>query len=104
MILLVASTECTEAIYPSMKRCCIVKKCKEVLNEIDLHILIHTMPYEIDQLEVLLTQFKHSSKYLTGDDVVLVDVVLNNNLIDWENSSFPKEYFTDKFTNNLFSA
>lgn len=74
-----------------------VKKCKEVLNEIDLHILIHTMPYEIDQLEVLLTQFKHSSKYLTGDDVVLVDVVLNNNLIDWENSSFPKEYFTDKF-------
>jgi hypothetical protein len=75
-----------------------VKKCKEILNEIDLHILIHIMPYEIDQLEILLTQLKHNSKYLTEDDVILVDVLLNLNLIDWGNSIFPKSYFIDKLS------
>jgi hypothetical protein len=73
-----------------------VKKCKEILNEIDLHMLIHIMPYEIDQLEILLTQLKHNSKYLTEDDTILVDILLNLNLVDWDNSTFPKSYFINK--------
>lgn len=75
-----------------------VKKCKEVLDKIDLHVLIHIMPYEIDQLEILLTQLKHNSKYLTEDDTILVDVLLNLNLVDWDNSSFPKSYFIEKLS------
>jgi len=75
-----------------------VKKCKEVLDEIDLHVLIHIMPYEIDQLEILLTQLKHNSKFLTEEDTILVDVLLNLNLIDWNNSVFPKSYFIDKLS------
>ena len=55
------------------------------------------MPYEIDQLELLLTQFKHSAKYLNENDIVLVDVILNNNLTDWNKSIFPKSYFINKF-------
>ena len=74
-----------------------VNKCKEVLGEVDLHMLIHIMPYEIDQLELLLTQFKHSAKYLNENDIVLVDVILNNNLTDWNKSIFPKSYFINKF-------
>jgi hypothetical protein len=62
-----------------------------------LQILIHILPQEIDQLELLLTQFKYNSIYLEDTDEVLFDVVLNNNLTNWDESSFPKSYFNNKF-------
>lgn len=74
-----------------------VNKCKEILGEIDLQILIHILPQEIDNLEQLLIQLKHGSKHLDTSDLVLVDVILNNNLTDWDKSIFPKEYFNNKF-------
>ena len=44
----------------------------------------------------LLVRLKYNSLYL-GDQKVLVDVLLNNNLTDWEKSLIPKSFFTDKF-------
>lgn len=75
-----------------------IGKCKEVLGENDLHIVLHVMPYEIDQLEQLLLKLKVSSNYLSYSDRVIVDVVLNLNLVDWENSSLPKSFFINKFS------
>lgn len=64
-----------------------------------LQISIHTLPQEIDQLEYQLLQLKQNSNYLTPEDKVIVDVVLNLNLVKWSESTIPKSFFTDKFKN-----
>ena len=58
-------------------------------------ILIHILPQEIDQLETTLIQLKKSSKYVT-DENFLVEVVLNNNLINWEQSKLDSKFFINK--------
>jgi hypothetical protein len=60
-------------------------------------IVIHTLPYEIDQLERILIQLKKSSKYIPSEYNIITDVVLNINLTNWEKSIIPKEFFIDKF-------
>jgi len=62
-----------------------------------IQILIHTLPHEIDQLEQLLIRLKYDSNYLISNEKILVDVVLNCNLIDWDTSSLPKSFFINKF-------
>jgi hypothetical protein len=62
-----------------------------------IQVLIHTLPHEIDQLEQLLIRLKYNSNYLNNDEKVLIDVVLNCNLIDWNTSSIPKSFFINKF-------
>ena len=61
-----------------------------------IQILIHTLPHEIDQLEQLLIRLKYNSNYLINDEKILVDVVLNCNLVDWNTSILPKSFFTNK--------
>jgi len=60
-----------------------------------INILIHILPQEIDQLEQTLVQLKKNSKYINGQEF-LVEVILNNNLTDWNNSILDKNYFVDK--------
>lgn len=60
-------------------------------------IAIHVLPHEIDQLERILIQLKKSSKYITENNNIITNVVLNINLNDWSNSTLPKEFFIDKF-------
>lgn len=60
-----------------------------------INILIHILPQEIDQLEQTLIQLKNNSKYVNGNEF-LIEVILNNNLTDWDNSLLDKDYFTDK--------
>ena len=62
-----------------------------------IQILIHVLPQEIDQLEQILIRLKYNSNYLTSNEKILVDVVLNCNLIDWDNSILPKSFFINKF-------
>ena len=62
-----------------------------------IQILIHVLPQEIDQLEQVLIRLKYNSNYLTNEKI-LVDVVLNCNLIEWETSLLPKSFFINKFT------
>lgn len=65
-------------------------------------IIIHLMPHEIDWFEWQTKQLKAGSCYI--EDKVIIDITLNLNLIDWNNSQIPKQYFIDKFNqiNQLF--
>ena len=62
-------------------------------------LVIHILPEEIDWFEWQSKQLKQGSYYLDNDDKVLVDVTLNLNLIEWEESKLPKKYFVEKFKN-----
>jgi len=65
-----------------------------------IQIVIHTLPYEIDQLEQTLIQLKRNSvKFEYSQDKFLVDVILNLNLVDWSKSKLDKNYFLNKFSN-----
>ena len=61
-----------------------------------IQILIHSLPQEIDQLEQVLIRLKYNSNYLISKNI-LVDVVLNCNLVNWETSIIPKSFFINKF-------
>jgi hypothetical protein len=60
-----------------------------------INILIHILPQEIDQLEQTLIQLKKNSKYVTNEKF-LVEVVLNYNLTNWDQSKLDKNFFTSK--------
>ena len=64
-----------------------------------LKIVTHILPWEIDEFNQSLIQFKRNSYYLDDDDLITFNVTLNlsDQIIDWENSKLPKEYFIDKF-------
>jgi hypothetical protein len=61
-----------------------------------IHIVIHILPQEINQLEQLLVHLKKSSKWVSFEDFT-VEVVLNNKLIDWSTSKLDEQFFIDKF-------
>lgn len=61
-------------------------------------IVIHLLPQEIDWFEWQIKQLKQGSYYLEEDDKVIIDVTLNLNLVEWNKSQFPKQFFIDKFT------
>ena len=65
----------------------------------DLHIILHCLPREIDELERIVNHLKRSSHFLDRDDEVILDFTLNlsDKLTDWETSKLPKEFFADKF-------
>jgi hypothetical protein len=60
-------------------------------------IVIHLLPQEIDWFEWQIKQLKQGSYYLEEDDKVIIDVTLNLNLVDWNQSQLPKQFFIDKF-------
>jgi hypothetical protein len=60
-------------------------------------IVIHLLPHEIDWFEWQSKQFKLGSYYIQDQDKVIIDVTLNLNLVDWDQSQFPKQFFIDKF-------
>ena len=61
-----------------------------------IQIVIHTLPQEIDRLEEILIKLKYNANYIS-DNQILVDVLLNLNLVDWNLSSIPKSFFINKF-------
>lgn len=65
----------------------------------DLHIILHCLPREIDELERIVNHLKRSSHFLDSNDEVILDFTLNlsDKLTDWETSQLPKEFFADKF-------
>ena len=64
-----------------------------------IRIVTHILPWEIDEFNESLIQFKRNSYYLEQEDTVTFSVTFNlsDKIIDWENSKLPKEYFLDKF-------
>ena len=58
-------------------------------------IVIHLLPHEIDWFEWQTKQFKLGSAHVDGN--IIIDVTLNLNLVDWEKSQMPKQFYIDKF-------
>jgi hypothetical protein len=58
-------------------------------------IVIHLLPHEIDWFEWQIKQLKQGSYYI--NDKVIIDVTLNLNLINWDHSQLPKQFFIEKF-------
>jgi len=65
----------------------------------NIKIIMHLMPWEIDYALLSFSQLKHSSNYIPCDVNVEFDSCLNlsSHIIDWEKSQFPKQYFIDKY-------
>jgi hypothetical protein len=58
-------------------------------------VIIHLLPHEIDWFEWQSKQLKAGSYYI--EDKVIIDVTLNLNLVNWDHSQLPKQFFIDKF-------
>lgn len=58
-------------------------------------IIVHLLPHEIDWFEWQAKQLKIGSCYI--EDKVIIDATLNLNLVNWNNSQIPKQYFINKF-------
>lgn len=58
-------------------------------------IVQYIQPWEIDDLDRQADQLIRGSYYL--DETVIVDVTMNLDVVDWQESNFPQSYFTDKF-------
>jgi len=65
----------------------------------NIKIMSHIMPWEIDYALLMAIQFKKSSYYLPEDVNITIDLELNltSYLHNWEESKLPKDYFIDKF-------
>jgi len=64
-----------------------------------IQIAIHALPQEIDRLEEILIQLKNNSNHLFLENNIIVDVILNLNLVEWNKSIIPKSFFINKFYN-----
>jgi len=67
----------------------------------NIKILYHFMPWEIDYALLTFTQLKKSKYYIDSDINIEIDSVLNlsSYIINWDDSKLPKEYFIDKYKN-----
>ena len=65
----------------------------------NIKILVHIMPWDIDYALLAFDKLKQSSYFINSDDKIYIDSFLNlsHNIIDWDNSNFPKEYFIKKY-------
>lgn len=65
----------------------------------NIKIIYHMMPWEIDYALLSFTQLKKSKYHLSEDVNVIIDSVLNLSSynINWEESKLPKEYFIEKY-------
>jgi hypothetical protein len=65
----------------------------------NIKILMHIMPWDIDYALLTFTQLKKSKYHLPKDANVTLDIELNltSYLYNWKESKIPKDYFIDKF-------
>ena len=65
----------------------------------NIKIIIHLMPWEIDYALLTFTQLKKSKYHLPEDINITIDSVLNlsSYIINWDKSKLPKEYFIEKY-------
>jgi hypothetical protein len=65
----------------------------------NIKIMLHIMPWDIDCALLVFDKLKQSSYFINSEDKIYIDSFLNlsHDIIDWDNSSFPKEYFIKKY-------
>jgi len=73
----------------------------------NVKVICHLMPWEIDYALLTFTQLKKSKYFLSKEDNITIETVLNlsSYLIDWNKSQLPKEFFIKKYDqiSNLLS-
>ena len=69
----------------------------------NVKIMSHIMPWDIDYALLMAIQLKKSKYYLPKDVNITIDLELNltSYLYNWEESKIPKDYFIDKFNTLL---
>lgn len=70
----------------------------------NIKIIQHLMPWELDNALLSFSQLKKSKYYLPQEVNITVDTVLNlsSHIINWEKSKLPKEHFLSKYNNISF--
>jgi hypothetical protein len=65
----------------------------------NIKILTHLMPWEIDYALLLFENLKKSSYHLSPNDKIYIDTTLNlsSYTINWGESKIPKEFFIEKY-------
>ena len=65
----------------------------------NIKIVYHIMPWEIDYVLLTFTQLKKSKYYLPKGVNITIDSALNLSsfLINWDESKLPKEFFIEKY-------
>ena len=63
----------------------------------NIKILYHIMPWEIDYALLSFTQLKKSKYYISDNINITIDSVLNlsSYTINWNQSKLPKEFFIE---------
>jgi hypothetical protein len=66
-------------------------------------LLIHIFPREIDDFDNIANQLKIASKYLSGKMLIDTHIILNlnNEIINWDESTISKDFILDKFNHIL---
>lgn len=62
-----------------------------------IKLVIHFMPHEISHMLLVVDKLKQAAYHI--DDELYIDTALNtsDSIIDWDNSSLPKEYFIEEY-------
>lgn len=60
-------------------------------------IIQYIQPWEIDDLQRQIHDMIQSSYLIADDATVIWDVTMNTDIVNWETSKLPIEYFTSKF-------
>lgn len=60
-------------------------------------IVQYIQPWEIDDLARQIEQHIKSSYYIPKNNKVIFDITMNMDVVNWDNSKIPYQYFTDKF-------
>ena len=65
----------------------------------NIKIIYHIMPWEIDYAHLSFIQLKKSKYHLPENTDIQIETVLNlsSYILDWESSKLPKEFFIDKY-------
>jgi hypothetical protein len=60
-------------------------------------IVQYIQPWEIDDFERQIDQLIKSSYFLDSSDKIIIDCTMNLDIVDWDKSKLPSDYFTNKF-------
>lgn len=60
-------------------------------------IVQYIQPWEIDDLTRQIEQHIKSSYFIPNNSEVIFDITMNIDVVDWDNSKIPSQYFIEKF-------
>jgi hypothetical protein len=69
----------------------------------NIKIIFHLMPWELDFAELTFEKLSCARKYLNPEDTIYIQSTLNLSeyIFNWKDSSIPKSFFIEKYNNLL---